>query len=112
MLTLLCLALVCQMVVFAADPMFGTWKFNVEKSKAGNPAVWQGRTMIIESVDGNAYRRVTVTPREDSKSQRTEEIRYLREGKRATPSLAQAAMNLTWLAAIGLASGLRPRRLT
>jgi len=74
------LFIAATLVASAADPMFGTWKFNLEKSKVGNPSAWKGRLMIIESAGGDAYRSVFVTPTADGKTQRTEEIRYL-DGK-------------------------------
>jgi hypothetical protein len=82
----LLLLIAAPFVTFAADPMFGTWKINLEKSKLANPAAWKGRVVIIESAGGDAYRTVTVTPAADSKTQRTEEIRYLdgKEHQRST----------------------------
>jgi hypothetical protein len=74
------LLIVASIVTSAADPMFGTWKINLEKSKLANPGNWRGRMMIIESAGGSAYRTITVTPTADDKTQRTEEIRYM-DGK-------------------------------
>lgn len=63
-------------LTFAAEPIYGTWKINLEKSKLANTAAWKGRMMIIESAGSDAFRTVTLTPTQDGKVQRVEEIRY------------------------------------
>ena len=55
-------ALSCGFTLMAADPIVGTWKVNVEKSKMRNPV--QSEIMKIEETAPNTYRCVfdIVTP--------------------------------------------------
>ena len=48
--------------MFAADPMVGTWKINVEKSKLRNPTASKGRSMIIEQVGSDTFRVTFLLP--------------------------------------------------
>src|SRR4051812_31200375 len=61
----------------AADPSIGTWKINLEKSKLENPAVWKGRTIVIEpSGDGKNTYRITISrPQKDGTVQKREDLR-------------------------------------
>ena len=61
--TLTALAIIsCGFTLMAADPIVGTWKVNVEKSKMRNPV--QSEIMKIEETAPNTYRCVfdIVTP--------------------------------------------------
>jgi hypothetical protein len=65
--------------LFAADPMVGTWKINIEKSKLRNPAAWKGRSMIIEQVASDTFRITFILPNANGGVDRRVDIRSPKE---------------------------------
>lgn len=66
-------SLTVSLLAFAADPLSGTWKINIEKSKLSDPARWKDAVAIIES-HGDGFRQTMVRTTPDGKTTKSTSV--------------------------------------